>query len=265
MRNNLPFCEKQYPVPMCQRDAVQRQLNRANFDRSFCPNFSLTATPLTALFKGKNKWRCTGSLEGFLFENLSTFVGQNFPLRFSYSEVRPPTPSDKLFRVSSWLKLPSNFVAKNMNNHQKTPNWATLSVSYHLVRNCSRVLSLKMTFCIFGGRKESSTVCVSLKRYHEAFGHFGSWKTWQALRAEVWWTNMNRDVKKVIKCCIVCQKAKITQNFHSSLHAIIPNKRKELLTLDLYGPLPHRSRGRLLRLGGQKSLMKMKLKLCILR
>lgn len=180
MRNNLPFCEKQYPVPMCHRDAVQRQLNRANFDRSFCPNFSLTATPLTALFKGKNKWRWTGSREASYLRTCRLLSGRisryalaiqkfNFELVHipgtknitadclsRLAAVRPPTASDKLFRVSSWLKLPSNFVAKNMNNHQKTPNWATLSVS--------RVLSLKMTFCIFGGRKESSTVCVSLKR-----------------------------------------------------------------------------------------------------
>ncbi|KAL3279019.1 hypothetical protein HHI36_016535 [Cryptolaemus montrouzieri] len=62
------------------------------------------------------------------------------------------------------------------------------------------------------------------------------------LKDEVWWSNMYKDVKYVIKRCEKCQKTKQSSMFNPTLHAIIPSKKNELLALDLFGPLP-RSRG----------------------
>lgn len=95
------------------------------------------------------------------------------------------------------------------------------------------------------GNDENCLLCVPaaitdplVQAYHEALGHFGVYKCWLALKSEVWWTNMSRDVKRVIKRCDICQKAKCTMLPKPPLQPIVASERGEIVALDIYGPLP---------------------------
>ncbi|KAJ8977624.1 hypothetical protein NQ317_010245, partial [Molorchus minor] len=73
--------------------------------------------------------------------------------------------------------------------------------------------------------------------FHETLGHFGVYKTWVALRDKVHFPNMQRTIKKYIKACDICQKAKISILPKPPQKQIIPNGKDDLLAIDVLGPL----------------------------
>lgn len=171
-----------------------------------------------------------------------------------HAASRPPTPSDKLFRILSLFELPSDFSKLLTNIGRDQREDAKLG---DIIEKLSTDLKLQERFFINQEgtlylRRSQDEVCKlcipkSLASqvvtvYHQLTGHFGTYKTWCCLKREVWWNNMAKDVKKVIRSCEICQKAKMSILPSPELLSIIPETKNDLIAVDLYGPLP-RSRG----------------------
>lgn len=73
---------------------------------------------------------------------------------------------------------------------------------------------------------------------HENNGHFGVAKCFAHLHKQHFWPKMKSDVKRIIRCCDLCQKAKIGPHSFGPMHSIIPNEPNEIVSVDLMGPLP---------------------------
>lgn len=79
---------------------------------------------------------------------------------------------------------------------------------------------------------------------HESYGHYGTRKVIAKLQETVSFNNMWRKVKKRIECCDKCQRVKSTTvPSHGLMHPVLPTKPKELVAVDLLGPLPTSSGG----------------------
>lgn len=170
-----------------------------------------------------------------------------------HAAVRPPCPSDKLFKIVPLLQLPKDFInlLKNISAEQLTDEKLG-----DIIRNLPEDTNLQKRFVMHKDKlylrrsnEEFYLLCIPkslttkfIAAYHNSLGHFGSYKTWRALRGEVWWNNMVRDIKRFIRNCEVCQKSKCSSLPDPPLHAIVPSTKGELVALDLYGPLP-KSRG----------------------
>jgi hypothetical protein len=88
-----------------------------------------------------------------------------------------------------------------------------------------------------------SLVEIILKAFHDDFGHFGIKRTVNLIEEKFYFPNMRRKVKKYVASCENCQKSK-WNNRQLSLdyRPITANEVDELLSIDLFGPLP-KSRG----------------------
>lgn len=76
---------------------------------------------------------------------------------------------------------------------------------------------------------------------HDASGHFGSDKTYAALRSSYYWPNMRRDlVESYIPSCVECMRNKSgTTSIAGPLHPLpIPDARGDSVAVDFIGPLP---------------------------
>ena len=74
--------------------------------------------------------------------------------------------------------------------------------------------------------------------YHEFFGHFAAYKTWSAMRQDCWSKGLFRAVKRVLKCCEICQFSKVALLPKPQFEPIIPTAPNDLVAVDFYGPLP---------------------------
>lgn len=160
--------------------------------------------------------------------------------------VRLPTPSDKCFKIAT-LKIPLKLkeVLRNLPELQRQDKKLS-----KIINDLTETVSPRFTIkddCLFIRKTEEEPylLCIPevikqvvVEIYHSSIGHFGVYKTWCAMRSDMWWQNMHRDIKKYLASCLVCQKAKSTVLPSAPLQPIIVNAPNEIHSLDLYGPLP---------------------------
>lgn len=83
-----------------------------------------------------------------------------------------------------------------------------------------------------------------IEETHDKFGHMGTYKVYQLLRTQYKMNNMYRTIKRTIKACDVCQKAKCSnQSARGPTISILPERPLQIVSLDLMGPLPRGQRG----------------------
>ena len=74
--------------------------------------------------------------------------------------------------------------------------------------------------------------------HHKALGHFGSSKVLFAVQQHFIWKNMGRQIRKVLASCDSCQRCKCPTRFlEGPRQMVITEKPRDLLCVDLYGPL----------------------------
>jgi len=76
---------------------------------------------------------------------------------------------------------------------------------------------------------------------HDTLGHFGFFKTYEALRGSYFWPNMRKDLEGgYIPSCIDCQRNKnSTSKPTGPLHPLpVPDERGDSVAMDFIGPLP---------------------------
>lgn len=83
-----------------------------------------------------------------------------------------------------------------------------------------------------------------IKMIHLEIGHGGMFKTGSAMGDRYYWPGMNRDIKRIVKGCHLCQLAKreIRPTVGPS-KSIITKEIGQLAMADLYGPLPRGTGG----------------------
>ena len=82
-----------------------------------------------------------------------------------------------------------------------------------------------------------------IEKTHEKLGHPGVYKTVAFLRRYYYWRSLKKDVKKLVRACDLCQRVKyLTIAMEGEYQLVAADNPSELVTVDLYGPLP-RSRG----------------------
>lgn len=165
------------------------------------------------------------------------------------SAKAPPYPENRLFKILSTLKLPTEFLRKIkaiavVQRDDKKLNDIISALSCD-VKLQERFALHQDVLYYRQASDEPYLVCVPkvmqsdfVEAYHEMLGHYGVYKTWSALRTEVWWTNMYATIKKILRHCDVCQKTKISRMPKPPINPIIPDAKGDLVALDLYGPLP---------------------------
>jgi hypothetical protein len=84
-----------------------------------------------------------------------------------------------------------------------------------------------------------------LKLFHEppSRGHGGIDRLLQSLSGEVFWENMERDAKKYVKTCDVCQKYKVYKHQTPVMSQTIPKNPFEEISIDVVGPVPNARSG----------------------
>ena len=74
---------------------------------------------------------------------------------------------------------------------------------------------------------------------HTQIGHFGANKCTHMIKQSFHFVNLDRTVKDVLKTCDLCQRTKCTlAKLQGELHSILPTEKGQLVTTDIYGPLP---------------------------
>lgn len=79
---------------------------------------------------------------------------------------------------------------------------------------------------------------------HGMLGHVGIAKTYEALRKKFYFHGMQKIVNQLVRTCDVCQRCKrARENLVGEPQSIIPRKPLDLVSVDLYGPLPRSQSG----------------------
>jgi len=79
---------------------------------------------------------------------------------------------------------------------------------------------------------------------HKNLGHVGMYKIIKYLDKLYFWKGMYKEIKRIIKQCDLCQKTKPNNVAMTGKYcAIVPSSPHQLVTVDLYGPLPKTRRG----------------------
>lgn len=79
---------------------------------------------------------------------------------------------------------------------------------------------------------------------HYNLGHFGANKVLHELQRNFIWKNMGRQVRKTLATCDLCQRSKHPNRYlEGPRQAVIRQKPRELLSVDLFGPLVKSSYG----------------------
>ncbi|KAL0860421.1 hypothetical protein ABMA27_009813 [Loxostege sticticalis] len=85
-----------------------------------------------------------------------------------------------------------------------------------------------------------------LSTYHDnpLAGHYGSDKTYEAIAKRYYWTGMRKYIQAYVKNCVDCQRYKVNnQKPAGLLQTTAMNQRFEVLSFDLFGPLPESENG----------------------
>ena len=80
---------------------------------------------------------------------------------------------------------------------------------------------------------------LTIKELHskETAGHLGVDKTIEKIKQRFFWVNLSRDVKKLIRECYDCQKAKPPKVYcKPKLVPLAPSRTLQLVTMDMAGP-----------------------------
>lgn len=160
---------------------------------------------------------------------------------------RLPTPSDKCFQMFA-LHLPSQFqnILKNIKSYQlQDPRLVNIRNQINSDETLNkRYVLIKDILYKRGSDENILLLCIPeclikdiIINFHISLGHFGVYKTWVALRDEVHFHNMQRTIKKYIKTCDICQKAKISILPNPPQKQIVPESKEDLLAIDVLGPL----------------------------
>lgn len=167
----------------------------------------------------------------------------------SRSASRLPVPEDRCFKIFM-VKIPHKLkeILNEIKNLQKTDPKLRAIIENTDLNNQRFVMHGD---CLYYRNTNEDPYLLCIPRalveevvtiYHEYWGHYGVYKTWDALKRDVWWQNQHRDVKRVVRACQICQKSKVSIIHSPPLESIVTNSPNEIHSLDLYGPLP-RSRG----------------------
>lgn len=74
---------------------------------------------------------------------------------------------------------------------------------------------------------------------HKQLGHFGVSKCCYMLGQTFYWVNMTRTVKQILSTCDLCQRTKCSvYKLQGEFNSILPVEKGEIVTTDIYGPLP---------------------------
>ena len=74
---------------------------------------------------------------------------------------------------------------------------------------------------------------------HERIGHFGAEKTYKFLKLFVFFPSLEKKTRQVTSACILCQRCKAPNiNFRAPLTPIVADKFLQIVSVDLFGPLP---------------------------
>lgn len=161
---------------------------------------------------------------------------------------RLPTPQDKCFRVLS-LREKSVFREILRDMAEKQRNDIKLSPIIQALKDGSEVSGRYVLhdelLYLHRDWESSSLLCIPkvavdglISAYHEELGHYGVYKTWCAMRRDVWFPQMHSRIKACLKSCNICQMAKPSRMPKPELESILPEGPNELLAVDIYGPLP---------------------------
>lgn len=169
-----------------------------------------------------------------------------------YACVRLPTPLDKCFQIFS-LKLPLAVIKllKNIKIFQSEDNKFSKIITELTEKPNSNSHFILHNDIIYkrGSDAQNFQLCIPKNMikdiviaFHESIGHFGTYKTFLAIKNEIYFENMHRNIKKFIKSCQICQKAKISILPKPPQSQIIPTSKSDLIAIDTLGPLV-KSRG----------------------
>lgn len=79
---------------------------------------------------------------------------------------------------------------------------------------------------------------------HEKYGHFGINKIFNILKKIVYFRKMRQKITLYISTCCICQKTKFDRfTLAGLMQPILSNKPGELLSVDIYGPIPKTAYG----------------------
>lgn len=171
--------------------------------------------------------------------------------------IRYSVPGEKRFKVfSSSIKFPDklNTLLKKLPAAQKNdsyfgPIYKSLE-NQQLDEKINKFVLKNQLLFVRESDDESYRLCIPsefknkiIYDYHVSLGHFGIFKTWSILKNDFWWKGMFRDIKKCLKACDICQKAKLSLLPKAPLSPVISEKKNEIISLDLYGPLPQSTGG----------------------
>ena len=177
---------------------------------------------------------------------LADILSRHPPQRFS-------VPSDRTFSIAplknspAWKVLLTDVSKLQHQDLKWQPIMDQLSSGEDIA--CGYVLSEGMLFKLEEA-DAPARLCLPvdlvdevISAYHVSFGHFGAYKTWCALRRDVFFVGLYQRVKKVISTCLVCQVSKHARLPQPSWEAIIPTGPRDLVSVDFYGPLPRSTAG----------------------
>jgi hypothetical protein len=85
----------------------------------------------------------------------------------------------------------------------------------------------------------------TIQMYHDTprAGHYAIRRTFQALRAVVWWEGMEQDVTKYVHTCLICQYYKLKGGKAPHMPRSIPPYPFYTVSMDLVGPMSTTMRG----------------------
>jgi hypothetical protein len=78
-----------------------------------------------------------------------------------------------------------------------------------------------------------------IKYVHTSMGHAGTEKCMHQIAGKFFLKNLGRNIRKYVSSCDICQRVKHPNRaFDLEIKSHVPSNPGELLTIDLYGPLP---------------------------
>lgn len=79
---------------------------------------------------------------------------------------------------------------------------------------------------------------------HEKYGHFGTNKIYSVLCKNAYFKNMRKRINHYVAACEICQKTKFDRHTLSGfMQPILTRKPGELISTDIYGPVPRTQQG----------------------
>lgn len=129
----------------------------------------------------------------------------------------------RLLRIKQGLIEPSNHERRIINNYR---------------------LSQKVLLHVDYANRDTIAIPTCLQEkliwhYHLELGHFGPAKVYHILRTYFYWKGMNKQIRKILATCDLCQRTKRrNRTYEGEMRPLIANEIGELIAVDYFGPLP---------------------------